>query len=328
LIAVLILSSASHHYDPLLQSDESLSFLPLTVNTSLLSAVYSSINSYFSRDKIFVVCRQNEVARVSRSCQGLEEENILVEPDRGEYLISVYYASVILSRIMPDETCFFYPVSYLYSAQAKLAAWLYPVMELSEKGWITLVTELSDCLQEGVPVIEAGKIMTSHKGIDFFSTQDISRKEIRRKKLFGKTGRFGGAMVSQLKPLIEWLDSDQSSGSFYQRFQKENPDWSRLTELYREYLVNKKIDLSVGALTNLLTIFTDSRSFFFDNWENFIYKSSESFSQNVISGKVEYTDCQRSVVFNFDPDTQISVEGLIDTVVVKKDGNVSVKRIQ
>lgn len=186
MVAVLILDEKNDYFYPIL-NDKSLSFLPIGVNSNLLGFFYSRINSYFSKDKIYVVCEKGEEELVAESCSSINEENIIIEPLRIDYHISVFFASLVIGKILPDSRLFFFPVNFLFSDNFKMGSFIFASSEMVLKDWLiipSIAMGKNDIVNENI--VEGGKPLCNTKGVDFFEIENFIKigENSKKKKDF------------------------------------------------------------------------------------------------------------------------------------------------
>jgi len=331
LITVLILDNKEHSFQPLLKKNEPISFLPVSINFNLLSIFYSWINSYFSKDKIYVVCINGEENEVLESCKGINEENIIIEPKRINYSISLFYATLIISKIYQDEVVFFFPVNFMFPQDFKMGNWLFSSGEIANKDWIVIPSVLIDKDEKVNDFIEAGKSLTNIKGSDFFVVDSVSfaKDEFKKRKIFGKQGKFPGIVCGRQKSILNSFIKDEKQlflKNMYNFFKINSINWEQITTEY-ENLTNDVITYNYFAKNkNFLTIFLDTKPDYLDNWKSYIDRFSSKKDGNVVSGNVTINDIKNVICFNYDEE-EINLDSLQNSVVVKKNGFVAIKSL-
>jgi len=331
LITLLILEKNNSNYSTILQRNTSISFLPTSVNNNLISISYSWINSYFSKDKIFVVCTPDEEESIKSSCKGINEENIIIEPKRINYSVSVFYATLVIGKIYPNEVIFFVPVNFLFEQDAKIGNWLFAIDEMAKKEWIIIPSILLNNNNNEKEYVDAGKSVSNLKGFDFFKVESIIKiSELdKKKKYFGKNGKLLKIICGKQNLILKSYLENKSANYFfkilYNDFKSDDLSWDKILLEYE----NIEIDIFdydyFQSRSNFLTIFLDTKPFYLDNWESFLGRFS-NFNNNVISGNVKEQNCKSVVCLNYDEE-EITIDSVENLIINKKNGEVAIKSI-
>jgi mannose-1-phosphate guanylyltransferase len=331
LITVLILMKPVSNLQPILDSKKSLSLIPVSTENSLLSVSFSWINSYFSKDKIYVVCTSDEEDDVKISCKGINGENIIIEPDRINYSISVFYATLVIGKMYPDEVIFFIPVNFLFKQDAKIGNWLFALDEMAVKDWVIIPSIQLGREDKETSYLDAGKIIENVKGIDFFGIESFiySKEEIKKKKLFGKYGKYLQIICGKQKSILDSFIKDNKNlfiKILYDYFKSDDINWETLKKDY-ENVDPETIEYEYFAKNrNFLTIFLDTKPYYLDNWYSIFDRFSQSKDRNIFSGKVVSKNCSNVICLNFDDD-EISIDSINNIVIFKKNGRVAINSI-
>lgn len=332
MISVLILGGSNKTFTPLIDENESVSFLQVSESSDLLSLSYSWINGYFSKDKIYVVCTHSEVGKVKKSCKGINEANIIVEPEKINNSVSIFFASMVVEKIDPEETVLFFPVGIFFPPEFKMGKWLYKVEEITEKDWVVIPTVLLNRNDKDVEYIDSGKVISTVKSLNFFVVNSVNsgKEKIKKKRFFGKQGRFLNIICGKSNSILQlFADSDVISGffkMFYKYFRSKQLDWESIKEKYQ------KRDNDVDAYNiilknrNFLIIFLDTKPIYIDNWGSFLERFSSDKNLNLKVGNISITNCKKTICYNFDKDV-ISIKDIEEVVICKKNGNTVIKSI-
>jgi len=326
--AVLVLEKENDYFYPLVDRDKSTSFLPFSLESNLLSTIYSWVNSYFSKDKIFVCCKKGEEDLVVSSCFEIPEENIIIEPERYSFSLSIFFTSIFIERIFNDSLSIFIPVNFLNPHTLNMKNWLLAIQEIIEKGWLVLPTFLLNRGEIFLPYVDAGKLVSSVKGVDFFAIEKIFNSKDSKRKIFGKQGGITGLFAGKSKNIIEYFINSSKEHNIYKRlYNILNSDikWEDIENLYKEI---KKEDLFFdyfNNIENILTIFLDRKPEYLNDW-NSLFNNVKSGSENIFYGNVISKNCRNVICFNYDNE-KIELDSLKNLVIVKKNGNVAIKNI-
>ncbi len=328
--AILILEDGNEYFYPLLEKDRSISFLPFSLNSTLLSIFYSWINSYFSKDKIFVCCKNGEQDLVLSYCSEMPEENIIIEPERYSYSLSVLFASTFVEKLYPDSVSLFIPVSFGTPHNLKMKNWLLQTYEICQSNWVVIPTFLLNRGEFFIPYLDAGKIVTNLKGVDFFEVEKIFLKEknLKKSKLFGKQAGITRLVCGKFKSIINcFMDSiEPIYKTFNNILNLTDVKWLNIENLYKDI---KKENLNIEIFNNnrnLLTIFLDKKLECLDNWDLFFTDNSNNHEDNVFHGKVISNNCKKVICFNYDQE-EIEIDSLKNLLIVKRNGKVAIKNI-
>jgi mannose-1-phosphate guanylyltransferase len=333
LITVLILQNHVSGLSPLLDEGKSLSFLPVSITGNLLSMSYSWINSYFSKDKIYVVCTPEEESDVKSFCKGIYDENIIIEPKRINYYISVFYATLVIGKFSPDEVIFFVPVNFLFQQDAKIGNWLFAVSDMASNDWIVVPSIQLNRDDKETEFLDAGKIVSHVKGFDFFSIDSFNKfkDESKKKKMFGKYGKYLNIICGKQKQILKsFVDSDMKNlfiKILSDDFKSDGLDWGKITKEYDNAENETKSYEYFSKTTNILTIFLDTKPYYLDNWSSILERFSSVKGENIISGNVAETDCRSVICLNYDNE-EVLLESLQSVVLIKKNGKVAMKSIK
>jgi len=332
LIAVLILEKQRELFKTLLNNNESLSFLPISIKSNLLSYFYSWINSYFPKDKIFVVCEKGEELMVSNSCNGINEENIIVEPKRLSYSISIFYATMIIEKIIPDSRLLLCPVNFLFAENFKMSGVIFAISEMVLKEWIVVPSILIDSLNnfdyDGSNVIVGGKIVCNLKGVDFFEVETFlkHKENNKKKKIFGKSGKNLNMIFGKQSVIKEYFlkySKEIVIKNLYNCLKYDSITWDDIVSQYNTVSLDVVDDDFFQEPNKFLTTFIDTKIYRMDSWQNFLARFA-GVNENVISGEVMCENSRNIVCINYDSET-IKVNSLKNSVIFKKNGNVVIE---
>ncbi|HOV14651.1 MAG TPA: hypothetical protein PK771_10235, partial [Spirochaetota bacterium] len=292
---------------------------------------YSWINSYFSKDKIYVVCEQGEESLVYESCDSINEENIIIEPKRINYNVSVFYATLIIGKILPESRLFCFPINFMFAENFKMGGIIFAASEMVLKDWIVIPT-VSIVKSEliGENVVEGGKILCNLKGIDFFEVENFTqnKENNKKKKIFGKQGKNLNIIFGKQKIIKEYFlkyCKEIFIKNLYNCFKYDSIVWDDIVSEYNnadQDIVNYDF---FHEVKNFLTIFIDTRVYCMDNWHNFMLRFSAN-DGNIISGVVVNNNSKNVVCINYDTES-VDMDSLRNTVVFRKNGNVAIRSI-
>lgn len=326
--AVLILGDENEYFYPLLQKKSSISFLPFSINSTLLSIFYSWINSYFSKDKIFVCCKKGEENLVKSFCTDLPDENIIIEPERYSHSLSILFASTFIEKSYPESVVIFIPVNFKNPHSLKIKNWLLAIQEICQANWIVIPSFLLNREESIIPYLEAGKIVNHIKGVDFFEVENFFLKEKKKNKLFGKHGCITKIICGKFKNIIECFANLSMEHYIYKTFNNilnlTDISWRNITELYNEIKSNNLVIEIFNNTKNFLTIFLDRKLEYLHNWNSFFTENTPD--NNFLQGKIISNNCEKIICFNYD-DEDIIVDSVKNLVIVKKNGIVAIKNI-
>ena len=327
--AVLFLASPNRNFQPILKEGRSASFLPVNLEKNLLSLKYTKLNSYFSKDKIYVSCTPETLDDVKKSCRGISEENIIIEPAYINYSISMYYASLVLNKISPDSIVLYMPGHFLFKKQFKIENWLYAVSEIAEKDWVIVPSVFFDRTESHSKYIDAGKIFGNVKKTELFLVNKIFRttEEIKRRKIFGKQGKILYIVCSKVKSLTKsYLSSSKNSffSDLQACFKADIVDWNSITKQY-DSLSDEDSDYDFfSSNKDFLTTFFNIEPDFIDSWAQYYEIFALQNTKNILHGNVNVNNCSNVITFNYDED-EVYLENLTNTVCFKKNGLVAIK---
>ncbi len=333
MIAVLIVMEHVALYTPLLKSGQSVSFLPISSGTVLLNAVHSWLNGYFSRDKIYILCKPSDVDDITKALPSFKEDKILVEPDFISYSTSICYASMLLSKIEPKESITFMPVNMLFSPSFKSENWIYAANEMSESGYIVIPAVFNRANEKRYPNIDAGKFYSNSKGVEFFQVNkvDSDQKNHKKKRIFGKEGHFTGIIIARSKTIIEAALTPANSSEEIKNIAKVilggNFNWDQISSVYGNSKKNSGYFFGNYENKKYLTIFLDTNPFYLDNWDAFFERFAiDQRDKNLKEGYVLMSNCRKTACFNYDNE-QIDISDADNLLVIKKNGVVNIKSL-
>jgi len=331
-IAVLIICKHNPIFRPLLKDNQPISFLPISREKNLIHLAYSWLNSYFSRDKIYLLCEYGEEEQIKSMLPSVKEDKILIEPIRLSYSLSVSYASILLSRLEPEETVTIIPADFLFSPEFRCENWLFASNEFAGYDNIILPSINLSTANYNRPIIDSGKFKSNIRNIDFFEINKISAVTQAKKsiKLFGKEGVFSGIIISsynaifnaiRISKLNEVSDKIQTA-IFENRF-----NWDLLTNIYKKSGIIDDNTLFTSSNKKFFTIFLDTNPFYLDNWKNFFARfSTDITNRNLIEGSVSINNCRETACFNYDEEN-IVISDTDKLLIVKENGKVIIKSL-
>jgi len=330
LICVIVTASGSDVFYPMTESEVSLSFLPVAIGKNMLSNAVSVFNTFFSRDKIYIVCSIAQYEFVLNTNTGISEENIIVEPESVNYSVSIFYASKILAKIIQDEVLFFFRADRFFLPETKISEWITTCEVVSSGGKLlfplkVLGKEYNDDHWTD-PVVEAGKITNSDKKNEVYGIERINIPEnsIKRRKLFGKQGKMLYIVTGTVQALHSSFSLCNNSflnelGSVLSAFKLT---WADIIALYKKRAID---GLNVSIFNNgenNLCMFVDSFTDRITSWGDLL--SLVSVKSNYITGNVTDTECSDCVILNFDEEA-ITIEKMQRTLLIKKSGLIYCK---
>lgn len=328
--AILILDNENEYFYPLVDKDKSLSFLPFSLNSDLLSTIYSWINSYFAKDKIFICCKKGEEKLVISSCKEISEENIIIEPERYTYSLSMFFTSIFIENIFPDSMAIFIPVNFFNPHSLNMKNWILPLQEMVSKGWIILPTFLLNRGEKFSPYIDAGKIISNLKGVDFFLIERILKDKEVKSRIFGKQGGVTGIVSGKFKSIIEYFINTKGENIYkklYNTLNSKDIVWRDIEDLYKSIKKDTLFDFfNFSNIENIITIFLDKKPEYIKNWSFFLNNSFINSDNNCFNGNIISNNCKNVICFNYDSE-KIELDSLNNLVILKKNGNVAIKNI-
>ncbi len=337
--AVLILDNPhiNNNFFPLLQENQSLSMLDTSANSNLLSVMYSYINSYFAKDKIYVVCVESEIETVKKTIPDILDENIIVEPIRISYTFSLMFANVIIEMISSDKVVCCFPVNHLSTCNFMLQNWFLSVQDMASKDKIVMPSILLN-KNDVVPVyVDGGKIYTNIGGTDYFNVDEIayvdvqSSKSHRKKKLFGKQGHLLNVLCGSTSSILSLYRSREAAGAvatLKRLFQKSEQEfsWKSIRGFYEDCQTYENFDI-YSDCEKLVVVFIESRLTDLTTWNDYIQMFKTDNSNNVIVGKVAYKDCHDIICYNYDNNEEFNIEHLNNLIIIKKNGTITIRNI-
>ena len=325
--AVIILDSPSDKFEPLAPKNKSISLLPTNLKSNLLSMMFSSVNSYFSKDKIYVVCQKEEYSEVKDSLEGVSEENILVEPKRLSFSISLIFANRIIGKLFPKSTVFYFRANFIFPVEFKMSKWIISVSEMTNKGWIV---EPSILLDKGViekRCFDAGRIVSINKGVEYYEVNEIlDENQTKKRKKFGKQSKTIGILCGKTDLFEQYLSASYKSNVLSTMFKDENANWEEIVEAYKKLEIAADYSEIGLSVKNILTIFLDIKPYYLDNWNAYFERFSVDNRKNVIFGNVKESLCKRTICYNYDRE-EMTLDSVENLVIVKKDGKAAIKYI-
>lgn len=325
--AVIILDSPSDKFEPLVSKNKSVSLLPTNLKSNLLSIMFSSVNSYFSKDKIYVVCQKDEYAEVKESLDGVSEENILVEPKRLSFSVSLIFANKIIGKLFPKSAVFYFRANFIFPIEFKMNNWIISVSEMINKGWIVEPSVLLDKGASEKRYFDAGRIVSINKGIEYYEINEIiDGSQAKKRKIFGKQGKNIGILCGKTDLIEQNFNDSYKSNILSTMFKNENSNWEEIVEAYKK--IENAADYWGIELNckNILTIFLDIKPYYLDNWGGYFERFSADSRKNVIFGAVKESLCKRTICYNYDQE-DMTVDSVENLVIVKKNGKVAIKYI-
>lgn len=327
MICVLITGDGNDAFAPLAAVTKSVSFLPLNKDTNVLKHCFSVLNTVFPADKIYIVCSIEQYEEVVRSATGIKEENIIVEPSKKIFSVSLYYATLVLGRIMPDELLFFFRADQLFMPDPKVVHWIAACENSARTD--KLVYPIVFCDKEETPeeYIEAGKISVFTRNQDVFTIERIvtGNGDIKKRKIFGKQGKIVyivSGKIAVFKERFGMIDN-----RFFRALDKvlaeKSVVWDAIIEVYSAYQIDKNEGSLFEFSKSDLCIFVESPLIPLKNWSQFMGYQTANGVANFAIGKVEFTDCRECVVVNEDPET-VRIAHLTRGIIHKKNGEVNV----
>lgn len=332
MICVIITAPGSDNFYPAKETLTSKSFLPLPEGRNVLSMTFSVLNTYFPRDKIYIVCSVAQYDQVTGSNIGIKEENIIVEPESINYSVSAYYSSLVIGRIVSDEVLFFFQADKLFMPEAKLVDWMSSCEAAANTDKLVFPIKHIDREEHGGNftdlVVEAGKMSILDRNNEIYAVESINTAEngIKRRKLFGKHGKMLYIMagsVSAVKNIACSIDEDFAL-KLESVLSADTLSWSDIIALYNVFLKeDRKLDfflLSKGSLC----LFTNALSGVINSWFDLLdlVRDGDCFS----AGNVKYVNSAGCVLVNFDEETA-EVHNMDNVVLIKKNGSVFCKKI-
>jgi mannose-1-phosphate guanylyltransferase len=331
LITVLILDASDTGFDNVLGKNRSRSFMPVSLNNNILGIVFSWVNSYFSLDKIFVVCSNEEQEDVKTFCKGIYEENMIIEPERKNFSVSVFYATLFLGKIFPDETVFFIPVSFMFHENFKFGNFLFAADEMTEKNRIVIPSLLLNKDDRESEYLDAGKQICNVKGIDFFNVEHIiSGDDLKKRKMFGKYGKMLKIIAGKHRTILDSFLVDEKKEFFIKKlsdyFNKDEIEWEYLNEEYKNNSVSMNQYNFFAGKNNFLTMFIETEPYVFDNWLSILSRFGSKNDGNLVCGNVKVKNCKSVICLNYEEDN-IELYDMQEVVVIKKDRKTIMEKI-
>lgn len=327
MIAVITVCRGGNNFYPLLEQKGSLSFLPFSIETTLIGTLFSQVNSYFSRDKIFVVCRSEDLENVKKSCNGITEENIIIEPVFVNESVSLFFAINVLYKLYPEEIVFYIPSNFIFDPKTKMNDWILSASSVAEKNWIVLPTYLLDKKEVEKDYIDAGKTFGQVKNKEFFYVNSINiNKNARKKKIFGKDGKLLYILCSKIDCLFKEFsinDNNTFFGKMYNCFKNDTFDWDKIKN---EYFINQSLLSNYNfydTLTTVLTVFLERKPIIFEDFSDYDAYFKKLSDDNIIFGSCDPVKCKNNIVFNY-TQHKLQIEGINDSVVVVRNNETSI----
>ena len=339
--AILILDrpNISTDFYPLLDKDKPLSLLDTSLSGNLLSQMYSLMNSYFSRDKIYVVCAKDELNIVKQSLPDMPESNIWFEPFRISYEFSLLFANVMLDSFVSDSVAFCFPVNQHAVTNFMLKNWMLSVKDLAAKDMIVMPTVFMDKNVNAAEYIDGGRPLTNIGGLDFVQVNRIISQNTEtqrehhgwfsKKKVYGKQGYLLNILCGNADNILSLYRSREAANavsSLRRLLSKEDFSWAMLEDFYNNNKECTEFDIYTDC-SNLVTVFLETALSDISSWTKFISRFATDESGNVMFGKIKYADCHNVVCFNYDKDEEINIARLNNLIIVKKYGNITIRNI-
>ncbi len=330
MICVIVTASGSDVFYPMTDTEVSSSFLPVAIGKNMLSNAVSVFNTFFSRDKIYIVCSIAQYEFVLNTNTGINEENIIVEPESVNYSVSIFYASKILAKIIQDEVLFFFRADRFFLPETKISEWITACEVVSSGDKLlfplkVLDKEYDENRSTDV-VVEAGKITNSDKKNEIYSIERINIPEnsIKRRKLFGKQGKMLYIVTGTVQSLhIAFsLCNNFFLNELGSVLSAPKLTWADITALYKKK-ASDGVDVSIfNNGKDNLCMFVDSFTDRVTSWDDLLSMVSQK--SNYITGNVNDAECSDCVILNFDEEV-ITAEKLQRTLLIKKSGLIYCK---
>jgi mannose-1-phosphate guanylyltransferase len=338
--AILILDRPKLDTDfyPLLDKDKPLSLLDTSLSANLLSQMYSLMNSYFSRDKIYVICTKDELDIVKQSLPDMPESNIWFEPFRISYTFSLLFANVMLDSFVSDSVAFCFPVNQHAVTNFMLKNWMLSVRDLAAKDMIVMPTVLMEKNASVCEYIDGGRTLTNIGGLDYIQVNRVCSQHNEavherhgwfKKKVYGKQGYLLNILCGNADNILSLYRSREAANavaSLRRLLSKEDFSWSMLEDFYNSNKDYTDFDIYTDC-SSLVTVFLETALSDVSSWEHFISRFATDDSGNVMFGKIKYADCHNVICFNYDKDEEINIARLNNLIIVKKYGNITIRNI-
>ncbi len=325
--AVIILDSPTDKFEPLITKNKSISLLPTNLKSNVLSIMLSSVNSYFSKDKIYVVCQKDEYAEVKETLEGVNEENILVEPKRLSFAVSLFFANRVIGKLFPKSAVFYFRANFIFPVEFKMNNWIISASEMINKGWIV---EPSVLLEKGTVekrFFDAGRIVSINKGVEYYEINALlDGNQAKKRKIFGKQGKIIGILCGKTDSFEQKFSDSYKSNILSTMFKDENANWEKIVEAYKKMEMAAEYTEIELNCKNILTIFLDIKPYYLDNWYGYIERFSGDSRKNVIFGNVKESLCKRTICYNYDQE-DLTLDSVENLVIIKKNGKVAIKYI-
>lgn len=329
MVCVIVTGDPGGVFYPVSDCFKSVSFLPISSEANIISHNFSVLNSFFPLDKMFVVCTIDQYYIVLRSLPGVKEENVIVEPERINFSVTMFYASTVLKRLIYNDPVMFFKSDKLFKKDARITEWLEVASLHSDRDNIVHFVAPLGKDEVSNEFIEAGKISVNERNYDLFTIDRINLTdyEIKKRKIFGKHGKI--LYIASGKPELFKRRLNKGDNSFIKSLDElllcESVPWNKIVELYK--LSGRSavsVDFYDGAESDCV-MFIESVSDVIRNWDDFktLYNINSE-NANFTVGKVELNGAKRCIVINRDSDPVILTDAE-DLIVYKSPGSILVK---
>ncbi len=330
--AVIIVNNKTSNLEYLTETDLPGAFLPVTVNKNQLSMMYSTLNTYFSRDKIFVVTAESFVDLVKLSCDGIIDENIIVEPVFINFSFSLFYSALVLRKIFGDADAVFLQCDFVFADRKRLSETFFSIQKAIEDGNIVIPSVLIENTS-GEIVVDAGREMMNLKGIRFYSINRVyeQNSDIKKWKIFGKQGKLLYSVSAGVNKLIKYIiDNSVVANSelneFFRMFNNNLISWDDIISIYNKYNASIAKFNFFDYIDGTLTVFIESGVRWLKEYRDYLGLGSEKGDNCYIQGLCRTKGCKNLVVFNYQS-REIVLNGMEDAVVVNSDDKLVINRL-
>jgi mannose-1-phosphate guanylyltransferase len=320
--AVIMAGGMGTRFWPASRQNRPKQFLQITSEQTMLQETVSRLESYLSREDIFVVSGPEYVEEIRRQIPWLKPDQMIVEPVARSTAACVGLAAKYLQSRFSGEVMTVLPSDNVIKNAAEFHELLNAASVLARDGWLVTFGIQPKYPATGYGYVESGRALTKVEGKKAFKVKRFREKPDRTTaKLLVETGCCfwnSGIFVwrtdtilgeiERLMPLLHETLKEVESNDY---------DWEKSLDVFS---LLDSVPVDVGVLeksSHVATIPGDMGWSDVGNWRALQEIIPADESEIVSNGKYAQVDSRGCILFSSSQERMVGLVGVRDLVVVQ-----------